>query len=287
MLATLGGTLALLLGLAVLLLPLLLPELSRPRDAVWGAVVLLLGLVLVTSAERLTGAPMLGVLCGGLLIGRLGSEVAQARWRQLTAEEVQRLASGERWSTALEQLAAAAAKLLTIVLELSGGVSGWLQQRRQPRSSGKRWVRPDNDNTDPESSPAATTDALAAAEEQAQAESTAEQALHPAPSMAAATDTETEAAEIQETTDGATETLIVSASEAAPTEPSSALAAGDAAPGKPDEPADEQQAAQGNEAVPVVVSSFEEIDALLEAAGAGSEEAEPTDQSEDAPSEAG
>lgn len=287
MLATLGGTLALLLGLAVLLLPLLLPELSRPRDAVWGAVVLLLGLVLVTSAERLTGAPMLGVLCGGLLIGRLGSEVAQARWRQLTAEEVQRLASGERWSTALEQLAAAAAKLLTIVLELSGGVSGWLQQRRQPRSSGKRWVRPENGDTDPESSPAATTDALAAAEEQAQAESTAEQALHPAHSMAAATDAETEAAEIQETTDGATETLIVSASEAAPTEPSSALAAGDAAPGKPDEPADEQQAAQGSEAVPVVVSSFEEIDALLEAAGAGSEETEPTDQSEDAPSEAG
>ena len=289
MLATLGGTLALLLGLAVLLLPLLLPELSRPRDAVWGAVVLLLGLVLVTSAERLTGAPMLGVLCGGLLIGRLGSEVAQARWRQLTAEEVQRLASGERWSTALEQLAAAAAKLLTIVLELSGGVSGWLQQRRQPRSSGKRWVRPDNDNTDTDtaSSPAATTDALAAAEEQAQAEPTAEQALHPAPSMAAATDAETEAAEIQETTDGATETLIVSASEAAPTEPSSALAIGDAAPGKPDEPADEQEAAQGSEAVPVVVSSFEEIDALLEAAGAGSEEAEPTDQSEDAPSEAG
>ncbi|MFM9102322.1 MAG: Ycf66 family protein, partial [Cyanobium sp.] len=62
MLAILGGALALVIGLAVLLLPLLLPELSRARDAVWGAVVLLLGLVLVTSAERLRGAPMLGVL---------------------------------------------------------------------------------------------------------------------------------------------------------------------------------------------------------------------------------
>jgi hypothetical protein len=55
MLAILGGTLALVLGLAVLLLPLLAPELSRARDAAWGAVVLLLGLVLVTTAERLTG----------------------------------------------------------------------------------------------------------------------------------------------------------------------------------------------------------------------------------------
>ena len=268
MLATLGGTLALLLGLVVLLLPLLLPELSRPRDTVWGAVVLLLGLVLVTSAERLTGAPMLGVLCGGLLIGRLGGEVAQARWRQLTPEEVQRLASGERWSTALEQLAAAAAKLLAILLELSGGVSSWLQQRRQPRSGGKRWVRPDHDTTDPASSPAATADTLAAAEEQAQAESTAEQALHPAPSMAAATAAEAEAAAIQEPTDGTAETLIVSATKAEPTEPSSALASSDAAPGNPDAPEDEQKAAQGSETVPVVVNSFEEIDALLEAAGA-------------------
>ena len=40
MLATLTGDLCLLVGLAVLLLPLLATELSRPRDGVWGAVVL-------------------------------------------------------------------------------------------------------------------------------------------------------------------------------------------------------------------------------------------------------
>lgn len=83
MLAILIGSLALLVGLALLLEPLLLPELSRPRDALWAAVVLLLGLVLVTAAERLQGAPMLGVLCGGLLVGRLGTEVGQQRWQQL------------------------------------------------------------------------------------------------------------------------------------------------------------------------------------------------------------
>jgi hypothetical protein len=131
MLATLGGILALLAGLAVLLIPLLLPELSRPRDAFWGALVLLLGLVLVTSAERLSGAPMLAVLCGGLLIGRLGSEVGLGRWRQLSGEEQQRFWAPERWQTSLQQL---------------GASLNWLQQRlavKPKPATTKRWVRPE------------------------------------------------------------------------------------------------------------------------------------------------
>ena len=99
MVATLGGLAALLVGLAILLLPLLATELSRPRDSAWGAVMLLLGLVVVSSRDRLTGAPMLAVLCGGLLIGRLGVEVGQGRWRQLTGDEQTRLGSIERWSS--------------------------------------------------------------------------------------------------------------------------------------------------------------------------------------------
>ncbi|WP_323247466.1 hypothetical protein [Synechococcus sp. CCY9202] len=148
MLATLGGSLALLLGLAVLLLPLLAQELSRPRDAVWGAVVLLLGLVLVTSADRLVGAPMVAVLCGGLLIGRLGSEVGQARWRQLTPEEQQRLWSLERWRTSLQQLLVAVGKLIELVMGLATGLASWIQERRQPRSVTKRWVRQEPGATD-------------------------------------------------------------------------------------------------------------------------------------------
>ena len=143
MLATLGGLLALLLGLTILLLPLLASELSRPRDSAWGAVVLLLGLVLVTSADRLTGAPMLGVLCGGLLIGRLAAEVSQGRWRQLTPEEQQRLWSAERWQTSLQQGGATLAHLIAVVTTAGSGLGEWLAQRRQPKSSGKRWVRPE------------------------------------------------------------------------------------------------------------------------------------------------
>jgi hypothetical protein len=172
MLATLGGLLALLLGLTLLLLPLLAPELSRPRDSAWGAVVLLLGLDLVTSADRLTGAPMLGVLCGGLLIGRLGLEVGQGRWRQLSEEEQQRLGSLERWTTSFRQLTITTAgfveravqgigNLSTGFGQLSAGFGGLTggsdraatapadQGSRAPARSGgkrkgKRWVRPES-----------------------------------------------------------------------------------------------------------------------------------------------
>ena len=109
MLATFAGDVCLLLGLAVLLLPLLATELSRPRDGAWGGVVLLLGLVLVTSSDRLRGAPMLAVVCGGLLISRLTAEVAQSRWQRLSPEEQQRLRSRERWSTSVQQLGIASA----------------------------------------------------------------------------------------------------------------------------------------------------------------------------------
>jgi hypothetical protein len=149
MLATLGGTLALVFGLVILLVPLLLPELSRPRDAFWGAIVLLLGLVLVTTAERLSGAPMLAVLSGGLLIGRLGTEVGLGRWHQLSGEEQLRLRGAERWQTSAGQLRDAVLKLVGTVGASLGGLSAWIQERRQARvelkakAGTKRWVRPE------------------------------------------------------------------------------------------------------------------------------------------------
>ncbi|MFS6819582.1 Ycf66 family protein [Synechococcus lacustris Tous-12m] len=55
MLANLLGALALIAGLLLLFLPLLSSDLTRPRDSFWAALLLLLGLVLITSAERLRG----------------------------------------------------------------------------------------------------------------------------------------------------------------------------------------------------------------------------------------
>ena len=143
MVATLGGLAALLVGLAILLLPLLATELSRPRDSAWGAVMLLLGLVVVSSRDRLTGAPMLAVLCGGLLIGRLGVEVGQGRWRQLTGDEQTRLGSIERWSSSLQQLGATTSKLSSLVGTAARGLGGWVGAQRQPKTTTKRWIRPE------------------------------------------------------------------------------------------------------------------------------------------------
>ena len=161
MLATLGGTLALLVGLTVMLLPLLATELSRPRDAAWGAVVLLLGLTLVTSADRLTGSPMLAVLCGGLLIARLGSEVLQSRWRMLTPEEQQRIASLERWQTSLGELFSSSSKAAAVLNETGGSLLSAFKGGPKPGKTSKRWVRSETESTSTDS---ASTDAKTTAE---------------------------------------------------------------------------------------------------------------------------
>jgi len=159
MVASLSGSLALAVGLAVMLLPLLAVELSRPRDSVWGAVVLLLGLTLVTSADRLTGSPMLAVLCGGLLIGRLSLEVLQLRWRVLTLEEQQRLLSVERWQTSLRELAASIARGVAAVAATGSTVAAALRRGGGSKpSSGKRWIRPETSDA----SAAAASTAVAA-----------------------------------------------------------------------------------------------------------------------------
>ena len=151
-LAVLIGSLALLAGLLLMLLPLVASELARPRDSFWAAVVLLLGLVLVTASDRLTGAPMLGVLCGGLLIGRLGSEVGQQRWGALEPAQQQRFSETSYWSEQLQQLRGAAAKLLAA----GGIVASWLQERLKKPEVNKRWVRADAEATPSEAEPTAT-----------------------------------------------------------------------------------------------------------------------------------
>ena len=168
-LAVLIGSLALIAGLLLMLLPLVASELARPRDSFWAAVVLLLGLVLVTASDRLTGAPMLGVLCGGLLIGRLGSEVGQQRWGALEPAQQQRFSETSYWSEQLQQLRGAAAKLLAA----GGIVASWLQERLKKPEVNKRWVRAD-----------------------ATSEATASEAEPTAPEPSADTDRSDEAAEI-------------------------------------------------------------------------------------------
>jgi hypothetical protein len=258
MLATFGGFLALALGLSVLLLPLLVTELSRPRDSVWGAVVLLLGLVLVTSAERLTGAPMLAVLCGGLLIGRLGTEVGQARWRALSDEERRALLSSERWSRSVAQLGASAVSLLEAAAGVVSGLAAWRAQSSQGRSKGKRWVRAEVAEGGSAASPATEPVADPPA---------------PAPGSAAQTVPEPAGSDPErlhdpEVADPPAQRLVEASAQAV--EPPAARSTADG-PG-PDGGAPDEAMTEAA-GVPVV-SDFSGIDGLLEAAGSAAPAAE-------------
>ncbi len=133
MLANLIGVLALIAGLLLLFLPLLASDLTRPRDSFWGALVLLLGLVLITTAERLRGAPMLAVLCSGLLIARLTNEVAANRWKALAPEQKEQLADLALWR---QRLDATAKRLQTLFSSL--------KKANQKPAATKKWVRVDN-----------------------------------------------------------------------------------------------------------------------------------------------
>jgi hypothetical protein len=204
MVATLAGLGALLFGLALLLLPLLVSELSRPGDSAWGALVLVLALVLVTSAERLSGSPMLAVISGGLLVGRLSVEVGRGRWRQLTPEEKGRLGTRERWLSSLSQVQVALAGLLEPVGRQGAALLARWRQSGQPKASGKRWVRPEVAAGVPsEAEASAAPEVTAAAEETAPAEETAA-AEETAPAEETAAPEGTAASEVIAATDVST-----------------------------------------------------------------------------------
>lgn len=140
MLAIFIGNVCLAVGFVVLMLPLMATELSRPRDGAWGALTLLLGLVLLTNSDRLRGAPMLAVLLGGLLIFRLGFEVAQNRWQLLSEKEQNGFGSIEKWKNSLTQLAAAMVKLESMPRETIKVLSTIKPNKSAPN---KKWVRPE------------------------------------------------------------------------------------------------------------------------------------------------
>ena len=284
-LAVLIGSLALVAGLLLMLLPLVASELARPRDSFWAAVVLLLGLVLVTASDRLTGAPMLGVLCGGLLIGRLGSEVGQQRWGALEPAKQQRFSETSYWTQQLEQLRGSAAKLLAA----GGIIASWLQERLKKPEVSKRWVRADatGEATPTETEPTTTdpsTDAGSSEEAaeisaevvpEPEAEPEPETELEPAPEPAAELTVEVEAtsqvdpeaeAEPELTAEPEPEIEIEAKTEAN-TEPESIAASSEEEPNSDELPTVEAEvldpAPQVEQPVAAVIQSLDEVDALL------------------------
>ncbi len=128
-----------LVGMLILALPLLLVELSRPRDWLIGGLFLFLGLFLLVENDLLKGSINLLLISMTLLYGIMMSEIIQTRWYQLSLKEKKRIGSFERWFESFKQLS-------QIFVVLGNGFlkffKGFMTQSEKPLVE-KKWVRPE------------------------------------------------------------------------------------------------------------------------------------------------
>ena len=139
MLASVFGYLFILLGLLMLILPLVLVELSRPRDWLIGGLFLFLGLFLLVENVFLRGSINLLLISIVILYGTMMIEIIQNRWYKLSLEEKKRIGSLERWFESIRQLS-------QIFLVIGNGFLNFFKilriQSDKPLTE-KKWVRPE------------------------------------------------------------------------------------------------------------------------------------------------
>ncbi len=104
MVVTIFGSLFLFIGLLILALPLILVELSRPKDWLMGGLFLFLGLFLLVENDILRGSINLLVISMAILYGKMILEILQTRWYQLGPEEKKGIGSFQRWFNSFKQL---------------------------------------------------------------------------------------------------------------------------------------------------------------------------------------
>ena len=139
MLISIFGYLFIVVGLLILFLPLILVELSRPRDWLIGGLFLFLGLFLLVENDLLKGSINLLVIAMTILYGIMILEIIKTRWYQLSLKEKQRIGSFERWLESFKQLG-------QIFVLLGKGVVNFFQSFRTKSDkpvTEKKWVHPD------------------------------------------------------------------------------------------------------------------------------------------------
>ena len=128
-----------LIGLLILILPLMLIELSRPRDWLMGGLFLFLGLFLLVENDLLRGSINLLVISIAILLGKMMSEISQQRWYQLSIDEKNRIRSFKRWFESFKQLG-------QIFALLGSGFLNFFQSFKNESKESlkeKKWVHPD------------------------------------------------------------------------------------------------------------------------------------------------
>ncbi len=104
MVVSIFGDLFIFVGLLILALPLMLVELSRPRDWLMGGLFLFLGLFLLVENDLFRGSINLLVISMAILYGKMILEIIQTRWYQLSSEEKNLIGSFQRWLESFKQL---------------------------------------------------------------------------------------------------------------------------------------------------------------------------------------
>ena len=133
------GYLFLFVGLLVLVLPLMLVELSRPRDWLMGGLFLFLGLFLLVENEILRGSINLLCISMAILYGKMTLEIIQTRWYQLSSEEKKRIGSFQRWFESFKQLGQSFALIGKGFLNF---FTSFTTKSEKPLKE-KKWVRPE------------------------------------------------------------------------------------------------------------------------------------------------
>ena len=139
MVVSIFGYLFLFVGLLILFLPLILVELSRPRDWLMGGLFLFLGLFLLVENDLLRGSINLLVISMAILYGKMILEIFQNRWNQLAPEEKKGIGSFQRWFQSFKQLGQVLASLGHGFINLFIGL---ITQAEKPLKE-KKWVHPE------------------------------------------------------------------------------------------------------------------------------------------------
>ena len=139
MVVSISGYLFIFVGLLILALPLMLVELSRPRDWLMGGLFLFLGLFLLVENELLRGSINLFVISMTILYGKLIFEIIQTRWYQLISEEKKQIGSFQRWFESFRQLGQSFALLGAGFFNF---FKGFTTKSEKPLKE-KKWVHPE------------------------------------------------------------------------------------------------------------------------------------------------
>ena len=139
MVISIFGYLSLFVGFLILALPLMLVELSRPRDWLMGGLFLFIGLFLLVENELLGVSINLLVISMAILGGKMILEIFQNRWYQLGSEEKRGIGSFERWFVSFKQLGQ------SIVLLGNGFLNSFTSSTTQAKKplKEKKWVHPE------------------------------------------------------------------------------------------------------------------------------------------------